>query len=140
VTCKQAGVRYAMAATAVSEVSLDPPSMLVCVNRSASMHAPLSAGAEFCINILHASHERISILCGGSVKGEARFANGNWLQSEPGVPYLGDAQASFFCRTETSMTYGSHAIFIGRVTRAISKPDVDPLIFCAGRYSRVRLD
>lgn len=136
ISSRHDGCRYAMAATAVSEVSLDPPSMLVCVNRSASLYAPLAAGADFCINILHCSHEEISLLCSGTVKGEARFKTGRWLNTEEGVPYLGDAQASLLCRTEHSMTYGSHAIFIGRVAQAIFSPSVDPLIYVGGRYTR----
>ena len=80
-TCQHEGVRYAMAATAVSEVSMDPPSMLICVNQSASLYAPLRAGADFCINILHQSHEDISRLCSASPRGEARFAKGRWSAS-----------------------------------------------------------
>lgn len=138
ITCRHDGDRFAMAATAVSEVSLDPPSMLVCVNQSASVYAPLSAGAAFCINILHSSHEQISVLCGGGAKGDARFAAGNWLESEAGVPFLSDAQGNLFCRTEQSMLYGTHAIFIGRVTQVSFDPLVDPLIYVDGRYSRVQ--
>lgn len=138
ITCRQGGQRYAMAATAVSEVSLDPPSMLVCVNQSASLYAPLAAGGEFCINVLNFSQEQISLVCGGSLKGEARFGTGQWLDTDSGVPYLRDAQANLFCHTEHSLMYGSHAIFIGRVTRALFDPAVDPLIYVAGKYSRVQ--
>ena len=138
ITCRHDGDRFAMAATAVSEVSLDPPSMLVCVNQSAAVYAPLSAGAAFCINILHSSHEQISVLCGGGAKGEARFAAGDWLESQSGVPYLNGAQANLFCCTEQSMLYGTHAIFIGRVTQVSFHPSVDPLIYVDGRYSRVQ--
>ncbi len=49
------GARYAMAATAVTPLSMDPPSMLICVNRTASSHATLESGANFALNILKTS-------------------------------------------------------------------------------------
>ena len=45
ITSADASARYAMAATAVSELSFEPPSMLVCVNRTASLYPPLAAQA-----------------------------------------------------------------------------------------------
>jgi flavin reductase (DIM6/NTAB) family NADH-FMN oxidoreductase RutF len=135
ITCRHEGARFAMAATAVSELSLDPPSLLACVNKTASLHVPLTAGADFCINILHASHEHIAALCSGKIKGEARFAEGDWQTSPQGVPYLADAQASFFCKQDGSMSYGTHDIFIGRLMDVISAGPVDPLVYVDGRYT-----
>ena len=51
ITAWHEGRRWAMTATAVSELSMDPPSLLVCLNKSASLHAPQTAGAPFCVNI-----------------------------------------------------------------------------------------
>jgi flavin reductase (DIM6/NTAB) family NADH-FMN oxidoreductase RutF len=59
VTCKENGSRFAMAATAVSELSMDPPSMLVCVNKTASIFDPLTRVKHFGINILHSSQRAI---------------------------------------------------------------------------------
>ncbi len=100
ITSQHESQRYAMAATAVSEVSMDPPSLLICVNSNASIHTPLSAGAGFCINILHSSQEAISAVCSGQERGEMRFQQGAWAQSKSGLPYLEDAQASFMCRND----------------------------------------
>lgn len=138
ITCRHDGQRYAMAATAVSELSMDPPSMLVCVNRSASLFTPLSEGADFCINILHSSHETISAACSGKLKGEARFGEGRWAESaQLGLPYLEDAQASFVCRNDRQVDYGSHGIFIGRVAEVLHHGPVDPLVYVDGRYTVV---
>lgn len=137
ITCRHEGVRYAMAATAVSELSMEPPSLLICVNKTASIHAPLTAGADFCINILHASHEPIAARSSGKVKGEARFEEGDWADSPTGTPYLRDAQANFFCATDTSLSYGSHDIFIGRLQDALCSGPVDPLVYVDGRYTIV---
>jgi len=135
ITCKHEGKRFAMAATAVCEISFDPPSLLICVSKSASIHAPLSAGANFGVNILHASHEYIAILCSGKVKGEERFTQGAWQESPGGLPYIADAQACFLCRQDGSLSYGTHDIFIGRIESVSSQGKVDPLIYVDGQYA-----
>lgn len=132
--------RWAMTATAVSELSMDPPSLLVCVNRTASLHGPLTAGAHFCVNILHADQLSVSQACSGAVKGEERFREGRWGSGACGTPYLRDAQASFFCEYATHIDFGTHAVVIGTVREVDCTGDVDPLIYLDGGYARaVRL-
>src|SRR4051794_37291773 len=74
ISCCHGGKRYAMTATAVNELSMDPPSMLICVNKSASLYRPLNEGANFCINILQACQVDISAQCSVKARGEDRFA------------------------------------------------------------------
>jgi flavin reductase (DIM6/NTAB) family NADH-FMN oxidoreductase RutF len=140
ITCRSGEERFAMAATAVSELSMDPPSMLICVNRSASLYRPLSEGADFCINILRASQAEVSLQCSGKTKGEERFAVGDWRASALGAPRLQDGQASFACRNVRSIEYGTHAVFIGEVVEAFDCAAIDPLIYVDGRYGRVQPD
>ena len=52
VTTGHGGNRFGILATAVSSLSFDPPSVLVCVNRSASLHGPLASAETFCVNVL----------------------------------------------------------------------------------------
>lgn len=134
ITCQHDGRRFAMAATAVSELSMDPPSLLICVNRNASLYAPLSRGADFCVNILHSDHSEISAACSGKAKGEARFAVGIWGATARGCPVLEDAQASFVCRNEQAIDYGTHHIVIGRVEEVFVEGEVSPLLYADGRY------
>lgn len=134
ITCQHEGQRHAMTATAVSELSMDPPSMLICVNKTASLFAPLSQGADFCINILAAHQADISSLCAGKEKGEARFTIGDWRRSALGHAYLADAQASFFCRNVATLEYGTHGIFIGEVGEVIDLSPINPLVYMDGRY------
>lgn len=136
ITAWHEGRRWAMTATAVSELSMDPPSLLVCVNKSASLHGPLTAGAPFCVNILHADQLAVSQTCAGKLKGEERFAEGRWGSGACGSPHLCDAQASFFCEYETHIEYGTHAVVIGAVKEVYISGDVDPLIYLDGGYAR----
>ena len=136
ITSAKDGIRYAMAATAVSELSFDPPSMLVCVNRSASLFPVLEAGAPFAINILH--HEQISVAqrCAGAVKGEARFEEGDWQDTDLGVPRLAGAQATILCLSAKKFEYGTHGIFIGDVVEVCLSGEPEPLVYLDGRFTR----
>lgn len=137
ITSEKDGVRYAMSATAVSELSFDPPSMLVCVNRSASLYPVLEAGASFAINILHHSQADIAARCAGAVKGEERFETGDWDVGDDNVPLLGDAQASILCRNARRVDHGTHGIFIGDVMNVRLSGEPEPLVYLDGRFSRV---
>ena len=135
ISCEHNGVRYAMTATAISELSMDPPSMLVCVNKTASLYEPLSEGAHFCINILCSEQSEISNLCSGKAKGESRFAVGSWLWSPLGPPYLEDAQANIFCRNVSkNFEHGTHNVFIGEVEQVLRRDLTNPLVYMDGRY------
>lgn len=136
-TCRNPeGRRFGMTATAVTSVSADPPSVLICVNRSAAMHAHLERERLFCINLLRADQQAISEAFSGLAEGESRFQHGNWASDADGVPYLANAQANIFCSVEEAYPHGTHGIFIGRVRRAKSDAGVNPLIYQDGAYMR----
>ena len=128
-----------MTATAVNAMSMQPPSMIVCVNRAAAFHAAISAAASFAINILHRNQVEISMGCGGKARGEERFGLGAWGE-EDGVPVLTDAQARIVCAKEARFDYGSHTIFVGRVTSIGIHGEVDPLIYVDGQYTGLPAD
>jgi len=140
VTCWHEDRRWAMTATAVSELSMEPPSLLLCVNKAASLHGPLTARANFCVNILNADQLEVSQACAGQRKGEERFSAGQWGSGACGTPYLRGAQANFFCEYETHVAYGTHVVVIGAVKEVDCSGAVDPLIYVDGGYARaVRL-
>ncbi|VAV92745.1 hypothetical protein MNBD_ALPHA02-2076 [hydrothermal vent metagenome] len=126
--------KYAMTATAVTSLSLDPPALLICVNRDNGLHHALSDGAGFCVNILYKDQQDISDTCAWKEKGEERFNIGDWQSSEGNIPYLMNAQASIFCDLDDTHVYGSHSIFIGKVKKVITREDIAPLMFVGGNY------
>ncbi|MGE4431375.1 MAG: flavin reductase family protein [Sphingobium sp.] len=136
-TIDDKGGRYAMAATAVTPLSMDPPSMLICVNRTVSSYAILEGGANFCLNILGAGQEDIARCCGGAAKGEDRFAVGQWETDDHGLPYAVDAQAVIVCHQRQRVSHGSHDIFIGDVQSVRLSGTVDPLVYLDGAYRRI---
>ena len=138
VSAREGDTRYAMVASAVTSLSMEPPSLLVCVNRTATMYPYLAVGKDFCINILSQAHEDLSKLCSGAEKGEARFAVGDWREDpDTKTPFLGDAQASLICAIDAIHHYGTHAIVIGKVKRVHLHGDIYPLIYVDGKYTSV---
>jgi flavin reductase (DIM6/NTAB) family NADH-FMN oxidoreductase RutF len=127
----------AWAAWAAWTSSMDPPSMLICVNRTASSHAILEGGANFALNILHTGQMDVARTCGGAAKGEERFGSGNWQADAQGVPYLADAQAAIICHQRQRISYGSHDIFIGDVQAVRLADSADPLVYFDGAYRRI---
>ena len=77
--------------------------------------------------------------CGGKAHGEDRFGFGAWSE-ESGVPVLPDAQARIVCAKEERFDYGSHTIFLGRVTSVGIHGAVDPLIYVDGHYTGLPAD
>lgn len=131
------GQRYAMTASSVTSVSDEPASLLVCVNKEAAMYSMLPLGQPFVINVLSQAQQAVSNIC--ATAGEDRFSCGDWQEGENGVPYLADAQVSFFCRVDNdNYLYGTHQIVIGRLEKAIiSSGSVEPLVYVNGAYASV---
>ncbi|HQQ62220.1 MAG TPA: flavin reductase family protein [Pseudomonadales bacterium] len=131
------GQRHAMTATAVTSVSDDPASLLVCVNRHTSLHDILAQGQRFAVNVLSANQADISVQCASGESGEARFALGHWGDAN-NLPYLRDAQAVFLCRTARQLSHGTHTIVIGDIDKVmVAENDVDPLLYADGKYRKL---
>jgi flavin reductase len=126
--------RGGFAATAVCSLTTDPPALLICVNRSASLHDRLSMGALFCVNLLHAAHEELAGQFGGKVASADRFSYGTWSHDKDGIAYLSDAQANVFCTVDGLMAYGTHSIIVGKVRHVRVHGAIAPLIYADGRF------
>lgn len=132
--------KYAMTASSVTSVSDSPASLLVCVNQEAAMQSVLSMGQPFVINVLSQAQQDVSNICASREEGVERFDVGNWKQDESGLPYLEDAQASFFCDVDNdNYIYGTHQVVIGKLQKLLVSTDsVDPLVYVNGVYAAVQ--
>ncbi len=134
------GGRFAMTVSSVTSVSDDPPSLLVCVNKQISGQGNLvDAGNRFAISILSAGQEEVSNRCAGRSGDVDRFTVGDWAPGYENLPYLRDAQATFFCTLDQVVDYGSHHILVARI-EAVEIPQlvVDPLIYVDGGYATLQ--
>lgn len=126
------GDHAGLAATAFLPVSLDPPSMLVCVNRSASAYPVLQTSDSYCINILGASQGDPLNCFADPGRRDERFAGEEW-QRRGGVLYLAGSPASIFCRKAQMTDFGTHCILIGYVTDVVLETCDQPAMWHEGR-------
>lgn len=125
-----------MTATAVCSLSFEPLAMLVCVNRSATLFAALSAADRFGINVLRQGQDEIAAQFASSRAAPMRFTTGTWIDLE-GVPALADAQATIACRKGEMLEFGTHAILTGHVTAVRTYDAVEPLVYLDGQFTSV---
>jgi flavin reductase len=133
-TARLEGQPVGMTMTAVTSVSMEPPALLLCVNRQSRLHGALTPAAPFCVNILRVGHDGVAAAFGGRASHTERFGSGNWVVEDAAPPYLEDGLANLFCIVANRMDYGSHCIFIGCVREVRNGPDGPPLIYGDGRY------
>lgn len=135
VTARHEGQAFAMAATAISEVSMDPPSMLVCINRDNAIFRAIDAGCDLVLNVLTQDHEAVSRACGGGRKGAEKFDIGQWdVSTGNHPPALRDALAIIHLKQVSTVDHGSHRIVIGNVQSVLHPSFTTPLAFLGGRY------
>jgi flavin reductase (DIM6/NTAB) family NADH-FMN oxidoreductase RutF len=129
------GVRHGMTVTAVSSLTMDPPALLVSVNRTASAFDALVMSGKFCVNLLAQSHADLAGAFARKPDGEARFVNGSWRTGETGLPTLTDGVAAIACRLHDVVEFGTHAILIGAVEHLeLEQQPQTPLIYLSGQF------
>lgn len=127
---------YGMAVTAVCSLGIIPPSLLICVAHTASMHDPLMRSRRFAVNMLSTEQSFLVGPFSGKVKGKERFAFGEWAKSAHGPPHLMGAQASVFCDVAQTFEHSGHTVVVGTVIAAIYQEAVRPLLYENGGFAR----
>lgn len=137
VATRSEGRRYGMTATAVTSLSMDPPSLLVCVNQRAATHAALARlGQVFSVNLLTPDHRPVATLFGAPAEdADARFDQGGWDEAEEGVPVLAGAASSLLCEVDGLYPHATHTIVVGRVLRVGLGEDAAALVYANGAYA-----
>jgi flavin reductase (DIM6/NTAB) family NADH-FMN oxidoreductase RutF len=130
--------RTGLTATSAVSLSIDPPTMIVCVNRAASALPVIRVRRHFCVNVLGARHSAVAdrFAGRGGTKGAARYEEANWTALATGALALEDALAAIDCEAEEFIERHSHVIVIGAV-RALQVRDGRPLIYSQGEYGAI---
>ena len=125
-----------MTVTSVSSLSLDPPTLIVSINRESSSWSLLKTHGVFGVNILTADQLDVAERFSGKdgLKGAARFAGAQWTSLVSGVPLLAGALAAIDCEVEDIVERHSHAIVIGRVLDMQLSPRGAALAYWQGQY------
>lgn len=131
-----------MTVTSVSSLSVEPPTLIVSVNRSASSWPLIQRHGFFGVSILNADQFEVAerFTGKGGLKGAERFAGAEWFTRASGVPLLSSALAAFECEVEEIIQRHSHAIVIGRVLDVQVSPRSAALAYWQGQYLAIDRD
>jgi 3-hydroxy-9,10-secoandrosta-1,3,5(10)-triene-9,17-dione monooxygenase reductase component len=129
--------RIGLTATSAASLSIDPPTMLVCVNRSSSTWPVIARRRHFCVSILgegqRAIAERFAGI--GGHRGAARYLGADWTVMASGASGLTEAQAIIDCALEEVIERHSHAILLGAVREVrLNQAEQPALAYGAGRF------
>lgn len=120
-----------MTASAVASLSLEPPMLLVCVDRSAEIHDTLVGAPLFGLNILAAGQRELALRF--ATRGEQHFDGLDVGISPGGLPRIPGALAHFECRRGPVYDGGDHSIVTGTVEWAATD-DGAPLCYFRSGY------
>jgi len=135
IACGRGELRAGCVATAVTSLSLSPPSLIVNLQRDGSTYRRLREAQRFSVNFLSATQEPLARRFAGGALAEERFAEGLWEEGVTGVPVLADALSTLECRLEEIVERHTHGIVIGRVECARTGPEEPPLLHFRGRFA-----
>jgi flavin reductase (DIM6/NTAB) family NADH-FMN oxidoreductase RutF len=139
VTFGEGDMRTGMTATSVSSLSVEPPTLLVTVNRALTSYPELARSRAFGVNVLASEHQDVANrFAGGSgEQGVERYAEQRWFTLNSGVWLLSDAVAAFDCEIEEIIERHTHAIVIGRITGLVASGGPSALIYWRGAYDQL---
>ena len=140
VACGDGESRTGCTVTALTSLSLTPPTLIVCLARASSTLAGFRQAGAFSVNLLSARHEALAQRFSGrgGLHGARRFDGVDWTTLATGAPVLSDAVAAFDCLIEEVIERHSHAIVLGAVVSLIEGADEPALAHWRGEFSSSR--
>lgn len=136
VTARDAeGRLHGITVSAFCSVSLEPPLILVCIDKNTGSHYALTETDSFVVNILREDQQYISDRFASYLPD--KFEEVKYSLGINDLPVLEDALANLECRLVDSHGGGDHTIFVGQIERA-SINDGKPLVYFHGNYQKLK--
>ncbi len=137
VTTCNGSQRYGITVNAFCSVSLDPPLVLVCIDRTSKVHDVMATAGIFAVNLLSEDQEDLSTcFAGNSDERYRNFCHADSHVEATGAPVLDSALGYVDCRIVNIFPGGDHDIFIGQV-ESLGANDSGPLLYYRSRYHRL---
>ena len=133
-TKDKAGVPAGLTANAFTSLSLNPPMVVICVDKTVQCYACFQESKIFVVNVLNEEQEELSRRF--ATKGIEKFEGISWRLGELGVPLLDDALGYIECRIVNSFEGGDHTIYLGAIVNVTAQGE-RPLLFFKGKYYRL---
>ncbi len=135
VTAEQDGVQYGITVSSFASVSLEPPTVMVCIYNQSSIAGTIIESEHFAVHILGEEQEILSNLFASSIPGEEKYEGLVISQGTSGAPLLDDALAVLDCVLTQTLAVGTHTVMFGRVVHAVTRPDNGwPLLYYNRAY------
>jgi flavin reductase (DIM6/NTAB) family NADH-FMN oxidoreductase RutF len=123
-----------MTVSAFSSVSLEPPLVLICIEKTASVHDALTRAAAFVVNILSAKQEQIARRF--SIVDIDRFEGVGFSRTRNGIAVLDDVLGIIECNRVALHEAGDHTVIVGEV-EATRAENGSPLLYYRGGYAQL---
>jgi flavin reductase (DIM6/NTAB) family NADH-FMN oxidoreductase RutF len=136
ITAVYEGRAYGTTASAVTSLSLEPPMLLVCMNKESETGRAVAASARFGVNILGA--DQADLARRFARKGGDKFAGVSVSEGKWGEPLFDDALATLECRVTEETTGGTHYVFMAEVESGAAQGGA-PLAYFRGEFGRLEL-
>jgi flavin reductase (DIM6/NTAB) family NADH-FMN oxidoreductase RutF len=120
--------------SAFSSVSLEPPLVMICIEKDAYVHDYIKAFGAFAVNILTESQDEVSNLFAS--READKFKDVSYSMSEMNLPLLDDVLVSMECRIVHAYEGGDHTIFVGEVITS-KVAENNPLLYFQGGYEKL---
>jgi flavin reductase (DIM6/NTAB) family NADH-FMN oxidoreductase RutF len=127
---------YGTTASAVTSLSLEPPMLLVCLNRESETGRAIASSGHFAVNILGAGHANLAERF--AQKGGDKFDAVPTTPGQWGEPLFDDAVATLECRVTDQTAVATHYVFFAEVVSAAARGGA-PLAYFKGRFGRLDL-
>jgi len=141
VTSGRAPERHGLTVTAASSLSVDPSTVLVCVNKAAGAHDTIVSTRSFGWNVLTSNDVDLAQKFAGmdGSKGDIRFSDGRWTVLASGSPILIGSLCSFDCQVIGMHPVGTHTVFFGAVISEAHQDNYEGLIYRHGKFAVPRV-
>lgn len=126
---------HGMTVSAFCSVSLEPPLVLACIDRAATLLPALPPGTVFAVNVLAEAQETLSRRFASEV--DDRFDGVGYSRGPGGSPLLDDALAHLECRVHARYEAGDHTILVGLVEFVQASDVTGPLLYYRSGYARL---
>jgi len=126
---------YGMTVSSFSSLSLNPPLVLICIDKSVPTHDILKHAGCFVVNILEERQEHLSRRF--ATTANDKFKGVAWHTGKLGLPVLDNTLAAIECSLRDTLNGGDHTIFIGEVVDAEVREGA-PLLYYRRGYHELK--
>ena len=132
---------HGMAVTSAGSLSMDPPAMMVAVNRTASIHPVIQASGHFTLNLMDESHVALLERFSRSDMRHQRFTPEDWTAAGQSGPVLKGVLCSHVCTVVAAHEFGTHTVFFGKVDEVVLPDPIAqspaPILWLNGKRASV---